>query len=129
MHADGNDDGLGTIIYLNHKSSAAAADEGMPHADLVVASGRTGGRLVRIQTFSPNHVVCVRMNFCGCMHGNISPGKTFSPVKGISQMRMIHYSRPEIAKLTKHFVDHPEICMLDGDRKDYLLRERSRLGV
>uniref|UniRef100_A0A7S4C4V5 Uncharacterized protein n=1 Tax=Chrysotila carterae TaxID=13221 RepID=A0A7S4C4V5_CHRCT len=131
MHADGNDHGRGSIIYLNHKSSGVAANVGMPHADLVVGSRRTGGRLVRIQTFSPHHIVCVHMDFCNCVHGNVSPGESFSPLPGISQLRAIHYSRGEIARLTKHFSDNPDpdVCMFDGGRGDYLLHQRKYLGV
>eukprot|EP00965_Chrysotila_dentata_P081863 2701848-Pleurochrysis_carterae.AAC.1 len=71
----------------------------MPHADLVVASGPTGGRLIRIQTFSPNHVVSVRLDFRKCVHGNISPNANdFQPVIGVSQLRLIHYRRIEIAQ-------------------------------
>eukprot|EP00965_Chrysotila_dentata_P072025 2379315-Pleurochrysis_carterae.AAC.1 len=73
MHTDGYDEGAGTIVYLNYKAPSVAADVGMPHADLVVASGRNGGLLVRIKTFSPNHVVGVRLDFSSCAHGNVSP--------------------------------------------------------
>eukprot|EP00965_Chrysotila_dentata_P091378 3016526-Pleurochrysis_carterae.AAC.1 len=69
MHNDGSDDGYGTIVYLNHCASngshgtAESNEQTMPHADLIIGSGRAGGRMIRIQTFSPNHFVVVRMEF------------------------------------------------------------------
>eukprot|EP00965_Chrysotila_dentata_P215164 6188599-Pleurochrysis_carterae.AAC.1 len=131
MHTDGDDDGLGTIVYLNHKSAAVASDVGMPHADLVVASGRAGGRLVRIQTFSPNHVVCCRMDFRNCAHGNVARdvNSTIPPVKGVSQLRMIHYNRTEISQVVQYYRKNPSVRMLEGDRKSYLLTERRSLGI
>eukprot|EP00965_Chrysotila_dentata_P114996 3801305-Pleurochrysis_carterae.AAC.1 len=74
MHTDADDDGVRTIVYLNNKSPKLESKLAMPHADLVVASGRTlgrtGGRLVRIQTFSPQHVVGIQMDFRNSVHGN-----------------------------------------------------------
>eukprot|EP00965_Chrysotila_dentata_P149837 4947875-Pleurochrysis_carterae.AAC.1 len=101
----------------------------MPHADLVVASGRTGGRLLRIQTFSPNHVVSVRMDFRNCVHGNVAPDAKLTPVPGISQLRMIHYKRVEISQVVNFYRDHPDVPMMEGEQGTYLLHERACLGI
>eukprot|EP00965_Chrysotila_dentata_P235229 6200628-Pleurochrysis_carterae.AAC.2 len=127
MHIDGDDDGVGTIVYLNHKDSKLAATAGMPHADLVVASGQTGGRLIRIQTFSPQHVVGIQMDFRNCVHGNVEID--CPRTDGISQLRMIHYNRADLAELVRHYANNPSLSMLEGDRKEYLLQERRALGV
>eukprot|EP00965_Chrysotila_dentata_P061544 2037647-Pleurochrysis_carterae.AAC.1 len=127
MHTDGDDDGVGTIVYTNHRSPKLAAAISMPYADLVVASGRTGGRLVRVQTFSPQHVVGVQMDFRNCVHGNLKPA--CPRPDGISQLRMIHYSRADLSELVRHYANNPSLCMLEGERKQYLMRERTALGM
>eukprot|EP00965_Chrysotila_dentata_P146716 4844904-Pleurochrysis_carterae.AAC.1 len=101
----------------------------MPHANLVVASGRKGGQLVRIKTYSSEHVVCVRMDFRNCAHGNVSPAEPQTPKVGCSQLRLIRYSRVDIAEAVRYYVDSPSCCMLEGERKSYLLWERDVLGM
>eukprot|EP00965_Chrysotila_dentata_P086548 2857059-Pleurochrysis_carterae.AAC.1 len=86
MHVDSDDNGLGTIIYLKHKLPTVATGVEMRHAELVVASGRKGGRLAHIQTYSPNHVVAVQMDFRNCAHGNVA-AQDDSRIDGVSQLR------------------------------------------
>eukprot|EP00965_Chrysotila_dentata_P063275 2096747-Pleurochrysis_carterae.AAC.1 len=67
------------------------------------------------------------MDFRNCVHGNVAPTESCPP--GISQLRMIHYSRAELSRLVKHYGDNPSLKMLEGERGSYLLRERHALGV
>eukprot|EP00965_Chrysotila_dentata_P178850 5906027-Pleurochrysis_carterae.AAC.1 len=69
----------------------------MPHADLVIASGPDGGPMVRIQTYSPNHIVAVRFDSSQCAHCNIQPTSQQQTL-GVTQLRLLHYSRTEIRK-------------------------------
>eukprot|EP00965_Chrysotila_dentata_P166843 5509574-Pleurochrysis_carterae.AAC.1 len=84
----------------------------MPHADLVVASGRDGKSVVRIQTYSPNHLVVVHMNFRNCAHGNLMPDR--DPTVGVGQLRILHYSRVDIAKFCEYYRSRPYLSMIGG---------------
>eukprot|EP00965_Chrysotila_dentata_P099400 3286162-Pleurochrysis_carterae.AAC.1 len=128
MHTDGYDDGLGTIVYLNHSApSVDPAKACMPHADLVVASGRDGGQLVRVQTFSPVHIIIVRMDFRNCAHSNTAPEEPRTAAAGVSQLRILHYSRTEIAQVCKYYHERPGERMLAGMHGKYLMEQRQRL--
>eukprot|EP00965_Chrysotila_dentata_P205657 6183084-Pleurochrysis_carterae.AAC.2 len=121
MHADGSDDGLGTIVYLNHKSSSLHAGVGMPHADLIL------GRFQIVVAWGGG--LCASKHSLHIMWLAFAD-ESFGPGAGISQMRLVHYRRGKIAQLTQHFRNNPQVVMLvEGERKAYLLRERHALGA
>eukprot|EP00965_Chrysotila_dentata_P220076 6191556-Pleurochrysis_carterae.AAC.1 len=131
MHTDAVDAGCGTIVYLNHAAiPSSACVDSMRYADLIVAGGRDGGPLIRIQTFSPQHFVVVNMDFRNCAHGNVAPLEDSKrPVKGVSQLRVLHYSRSEIVRVCQFYRDSPSRSMRGDGRDVYLDLERSSLDL
>eukprot|EP00965_Chrysotila_dentata_P261163 6214161-Pleurochrysis_carterae.AAC.1 len=132
MHTDADDDARGTIVYLNHVAPSATGLTSLPYADLVIAGGANGGPMIRIQTFSPNHAVAVHMDFRNCAHGNVgnvAPDTDFSQARGISQLRVLYYSRTEISRVCQFYRNFPDKHMKHGSRGMYLATERKRLGI
>eukprot|EP00965_Chrysotila_dentata_P094547 3125981-Pleurochrysis_carterae.AAC.1 len=100
----------------------------MPHADLVMASGSASGSLIRIQTFSPQHLVVVRADFCNCVHGNVAPPLDYNPVPGLSQLRLLHYSQTEINRICSFYDAHPGLDLFAEERGAFWQEQRLRLG-
>eukprot|EP00975_Prorocentrum_lima_P035561 7475800-Prorocentrum_lima.AAC.1 len=62
-----------------------------------MAGGRNGGSLLRIETFSAEHVVAVLAPFHECPHANLKPEEAQRP--GICQVRTVSYRQPEIDRI------------------------------
>lgn len=126
MHRDAFDDGVGSLVYINHAHSDVESKHAhMPHGDLIVTSGPDGGPMVRIQTYSPDHLVAVRFDASQCAHCNLQP-VSHERSFGVTQLRLLHYSRTEIRRVCEYFTLHPNPSM-ETLHFDWLRKQRQLL--
>eukprot|EP00965_Chrysotila_dentata_P192554 6175251-Pleurochrysis_carterae.AAC.1 len=128
MHTDADDDGQGLIVYLKYATpSVPAAAAVMSQGDLVIVSGPNGGTMIRIETFSPDHVVAVQADFQRCAHDDVAPDKHTAPMTSVSQIRLIHHCRKEIAQVGRYYNRNPGVEIHAEGRSEYLASQSSSL--
>eukprot|EP00965_Chrysotila_dentata_P023110 766349-Pleurochrysis_carterae.AAC.1 len=69
------------------------------------------------------------MDFRQCVHGNVARESDAASWAGLSQLRMLHYSRAEIPDACEYYVSHLHIDMFGDERGVFLRGERQSLGM